>query len=350
MVDAFDSSQPSVAGVPSVGAPGELAVVREQRGWSQADVAQRLKLRVRQLDALERGDWEALPGRAFIRGTLRSYARLLEVDIDPLLKIVGGFAQAEELRPSASLGTQMPRSGGFGFDSDTRSNRLPWALLGVLGVIALAVFFGRDGEMANPSQWFGVPPAVTPSGSAKPPAAGASLSSGLPVDSRSAPSGVTGATTVPTDAGAAPALVVPGAKLANGDSMQGVTGAGLAQASGSSTSSSVSSVSPGTAGASGASGAASGTPSAASAEPARPPSTLRLTVRQDAWVEIRQADGQTVFSAIVKPGSPVDIDAKKPVSMVIGNANQVSLEFEGKPVDLKSQTVMPNNIAKVKLP
>jgi cytoskeleton protein RodZ len=347
MVDAFNSSQPPVAGVPSIGAPGELAGVREQRGWSQADVAQRLKLRVRQLDALERGDWEALPGRAFIRGTLRSYARLLEVDIDPLLKIVGGFAQAEELRPSASLGTQMPRSGGFGFDSDTRSNRLPWALLGVLGVIALAVFFGRDGEMANPSQWFGVPPAVTPSGSSKPPAAGASSSSGSPVDSRADSSGVTGATTVPTDAGAAPALVVPGSKLANGDPTQGVTGAGLAQASGSSTSSPVSSVSPGTAG---ASGAASGTPGAVSAEPVRPPSTLRLTVRQDAWIEVRQADGKTVFSAIVKPGSPVDIDAKKPVSMVIGNADQVSLEFEGKPFDLKPQTVMPNNIAKVKLP
>ena len=350
MDDSFDSSQPSVAGVPSIGAPGELAGVREQRGWSQADVAQRLKLRVRQLDALERGDWEALPGRAFIRGTLRSYARLLEVDIDPLLKIVGGFAQAEELRPSASLGTQMPRSGGFGFDSDTRSNRLPWALLGVLGVIALAFLFGRDGEMANPSQWFGVPPAVTSFGSAKPPAAGASLSSDSPVDSRSDSSGVTGATTVPTDAGAAPTLVVPGSKLANGNPMQGVTGAGLAQAVGSSTSSPVSAVSPGTAGASGASGAASGTLGAASSGPVRPPSTLRLTVRQDAWIEIRQADGRTVFSAIVKPGSPVDIDAKKPVSMVIGNANQVSLEFEGNPFDLKPQTVMPNNIAKVKLP
>ena len=347
MADSLDSSLPSASGVPSIGAPGELVGVREQRGWSQADVAQRLKLRVRQLDALERGDWEALPGRAFIRGTLRAYARLLEVDIDPLLKIVGGFAQAEELRPSASLGTQMPRSGGFGFDSDTRSNRLPWALLGVLGVIALAVFFGRDGEMANPSQWFGVPPAATPAGSTKPPAAGASSLSDSPGDSRSDSSGVTGATTVQTDVGAAPALVVPGSKLANGDPTQGGAGAGLAQASGSSTSSPVSSVSPGTAG---SSVAASGAPGAASAEPVRPPSTLRLTVRQDAWIEIRQADGQTVFSAIVKPGSPVDIDAKKPVSMVIGNANQVSLEFEGKPFDLKPQTVMPNNIAKVKLP
>jgi cytoskeleton protein RodZ len=343
MLDSFDSSEHPMSGVLSVGSPAELAGVREQRGWSQADVAQRLKLRVRQLDALERGDWEALPGRAFIRGTLRAYARLLEVDIDPLLKVVGGFAQAEELRPSASLGTQMPRSGGFGFDGDTRGNRLPWALLGVLGVIALAVFFGRDGEMTKPSQWFGLPPAATPSGSAKPPVAGGSS----PTDSPSDASGATGSPTVPVDAAAAPTLVVPMPKLANGDPTPGVTGAGLGQASGSSTSNPVTSASPGTAGAPGGS---SDAPKAASAEPDRAVSTLRVTVRQDAWIEVRQADGQTVFSATVKPGSPVDIDAKKPVSMVIGNANQVSLEFEGKSVDLKPQTVMPNNIAKVKLP
>jgi cytoskeleton protein RodZ len=344
MVDSSDASPHPISGIPSIGSPAELASVREQRGWSQADVAQRLKLRVRQLDALERGDWETLPGRAFVRGTLRAYARLLEVDIEPLLKIVGGFAQAEELRPSASLGTQMPRSGGFGFDGDTRSNRLPWALLGVVGVIALAVFFGRDGDMSNPSQWFGVPPVTTPAGSAKPAAADSSA----PAET----SGAKGAATVPSDSAAAPSLVVPGPTLATGEPSQGVSGAGLGQAPGSSTSGAVPPANPSSTGPSstGSSGAAPGASGAASSEVLRASSTLRFTVRQDAWIEVRQADGRTVFSAIVKPGSPVDIDARQPVTMVIGNANQVSLDFEGKPVDLKAMTVMPNNIAKVKLP
>jgi len=344
MVDSSDASSPPRSDIPSIGLPAELAGAREQRGWSQADVAQRLKLRVRQHDALERGDWEALPGRAFVRGTLRAYARLLEVDIEPLLKVVGGFAQAEELRPSASLGTQMPRSGGFGFDGDTRSNRLPWALLGVVGVIALAVFFGRDGDMSNPSQWFGVPPVTTPAGSAKPAAADSSA----PADA----SGTKGAATVPSDSAAAPSLVVPGPTLATGEPSQGVAGAGFGQVPGSSTSSPVPPANPGSTGplSTGSSGAAPVAPGAASSEAVRASSTLRFTVRQDAWIEVRQADGRTVFSAIVKPGAPVDIDARQPVTMVIGNANQVSLDFEGKPVDLKAMTVMPNNIAKVKLP
>lgn len=344
MVDSSESLPHPNSGVPSIGSPAELAGAREQRGWSQADVAQRLKLRVRQLDALERGDWEALPGRAFVRGTLRAYARLLEVDIEPLLKAVGGFAQAEELRPSSSLGTQMPRSGGFGFDGDTRSNRLPWALLGVLGVIALAVFFGRDGDISNPSQWFGVPPVTKPAVSSKPAAVGGSSAA----DS----TGAAGAASVPADAAAAPALVVPVPTLAIGNPAQGVTGAGAGQGTGSSASGPVPSANPSSSVSSSTtpSGAAAGAPGAPTPEAARASSTLRFTVRQDAWIEVRQADGRTVFSAIVKPGSPVDIDAKQPVSMVIGNANQVSLDFEGKPVDLKAMTVMPNNIAKVKLP
>ena len=347
MVDSSDSVPHPNSGVPSIGSPAELAGAREQRGWSQADVAQRLKLRVRQLDALERGDWEALPGRAFVRGTLRAYARLLEVDIEPLLKVVGGFAQAEELRPSASLGTQMPRSGGFGFDGDTRSNRLPWALLGVLGVIALAVFFGRDGDISNPSQWFGVPPVTKPAGSSKPAAVGGSSAA----DSSGA-AGAAGAATVPADAAASPTLVVPVPTLAIGNPSQGVSAAGGGQGTGSSTSGPVPSANPSSSvpSATTPSGAAAGAPATPSPEAARAASTLRFTVRQDAWIEVRQADGRTVFSAIVKPGSPVDIDAKQPVSMVIGNANQVSLDFEGKPVDLKAMTVMPNNIAKVKLP
>jgi cytoskeleton protein RodZ len=146
--------------------------------------------------------------------------------------------------------------------------------------------------------------------------------------------------------------VVPGPTLAIGDPTQGVTGAGLGQGAGSSTSSPVLPANPGSSAPSStpSSGAAAGAPGAPSPEAARAPSTLRFTVRQDAWIEVRQADGRAVFSAVVKPGSPVDIDATQPVSMVIGNANQVSLDFEGKPVDLKAMTVMPNNIAKVKLP
>jgi cytoskeleton protein RodZ len=73
-------------------------------------------------------------------------------------------------------------------------------------------------------------------------------------------------------------------------------------------------------------------------------------VRQDAWVDVRQADGKSVFMGTVRPSVPVELKGEAPFSLTIGNADQVTLEFEGTPVDLKPLTSSPNNIAKVKLP
>jgi cytoskeleton protein RodZ len=135
----------------------QLVLAREQRGFVKSDVAQRLKLHARQLDAIERGDWNALPGRAFARGAVRSYGRLLGVDVEPLLATIGGFAEAEDLKPQSSLAAPMPRGGAFGFDGEGRSSRWPWALLGVLGVVAVALFFGRDGDVSSMGSWMGSP-------------------------------------------------------------------------------------------------------------------------------------------------------------------------------------------------
>ena len=66
--------------------PGQiLRRAREARGQSLNDVVQVLKLSVKQLKALEEGRYEALPGRTFMRGFLRNYARYLNLDPQPLL-------------------------------------------------------------------------------------------------------------------------------------------------------------------------------------------------------------------------------------------------------------------------
>lgn len=62
----------------SVGAV--LRQAREARSLPVEDVARALKLGARQVDALERDDWAALPGATFIRGFIRNYARLVDVD------------------------------------------------------------------------------------------------------------------------------------------------------------------------------------------------------------------------------------------------------------------------------
>jgi len=293
----------------------QLAAVREKRGMGKGEVAQRLKLHPRQLEAIERGDWAALPGRAFVRGCVRSYGRLLEVDVEPLLQTIGGFAEAEELKPASTLAAPMPRGGGFGFDGEGKGSRLPWALLGVIGVIAVALFFGRDGDVSKVSSWIG---------SAEPPASGAPA----PASASGADRTVSGTPLVPP-----PLVPAPGAAPAAG----AADGAAPPAAPG------VSVVPP----------LLTTTPPAApvaAAPPPPPAPPIRVTVKQDVWVDVRQGDGKSVYMGMVKPGTPLEAKGDAPFSVTIGNASAAVLEFEGKPVDLKPLTSSPNNIAKVKLP
>jgi len=75
-------------GQPSLGSGGLLKAARERAGLSLQDVSQRSKMPVRVLQALETGQWDQLGGAVFVRGQLRSYGRLLDIDVEPLLQQV----------------------------------------------------------------------------------------------------------------------------------------------------------------------------------------------------------------------------------------------------------------------
>ncbi len=78
------------------GCGGVLREAREQAGLDLQDVSQRLKMPVRVLQALEGEQWAQLGAPVYVRGQLRSYARLLRVDIDPYLQ----QARLETVRPA----------------------------------------------------------------------------------------------------------------------------------------------------------------------------------------------------------------------------------------------------------
>jgi len=62
-----------------------LTRLREARGWTLAEVSVRLKFSERQLAALEAERWAELPHGLPLRGLVRNYARLLELDPEALL-------------------------------------------------------------------------------------------------------------------------------------------------------------------------------------------------------------------------------------------------------------------------
>jgi len=71
---------------PPQGCGEALRKAREQAGLSVQEASTRLKMPVKVLQALEAGQWGQSGGAVFVRGQLRSYGRLLKVDVEPFLQ------------------------------------------------------------------------------------------------------------------------------------------------------------------------------------------------------------------------------------------------------------------------
>ena len=65
-----------------------LARTRQTMGVGQRDVAEALHLSEQVVDALERGDKMQLPSYVFTRGYVRAYAKLLDLEADPIVKLL----------------------------------------------------------------------------------------------------------------------------------------------------------------------------------------------------------------------------------------------------------------------
>lgn len=76
----------NVVDLPVGRGPGErLRAARTAAGLTPQGVADDLHLGVDMLEALERDDYARLPGRVFVRGYLRNYARLVDLPVDTVL-------------------------------------------------------------------------------------------------------------------------------------------------------------------------------------------------------------------------------------------------------------------------
>ena len=99
-----------------------LGEERRKRGKTLTDVAMATRIRTRLIEALERGDYDALPSPAYVKGYIQSYAEFLEVPASPLIarfntEIGGRETTADQhpyIRAPVSLGTTSPTRRVFG--------------------------------------------------------------------------------------------------------------------------------------------------------------------------------------------------------------------------------------------
>ncbi len=89
----------------------QLRHTREQKNLSIADIASRLNLDTRVIEAIENNNFELLPAATYARGYLRSYAKLLDIDAELVLSAYNDEAPAPpEIIPEVKHSSQTSSS------------------------------------------------------------------------------------------------------------------------------------------------------------------------------------------------------------------------------------------------
>lgn len=124
-----------------------LRQAREAAGLTLEDVGQRLRMPVQVVKSLEQEQWQKLGAPVFVRGQLRSYARLLGVDVSELLE----QAQVGPVVPPTLVShTHTPRARRIAENLGRRA-----LYVGITAVLAVPVWFATrghfDGTAPSPS-------------------------------------------------------------------------------------------------------------------------------------------------------------------------------------------------------
>jgi len=134
---------------------GSLREARLKRGLSPADVQKAIRIRDRYLQALEEERWELLPGDAYVKGFLRTYADYLGLDGSLYVEEYNSrFAQPDEPQLVPERFVRTPRLGGTGF-------LRPLVVVGAVVAIVAAVAAWQLSGSSGPKQSAGTTLATT---------------------------------------------------------------------------------------------------------------------------------------------------------------------------------------------
>ncbi|MDQ1832513.1 helix-turn-helix domain-containing protein [Massilia scottii] len=300
------------------GLPGKtLAAQREAMGWTVEQVADQLKMAVRQVTALEAGDYANLPGPAVVRGFVRAYAKVVKLDAAPLVAMIS--LDTPELAEPGNRTVRRDKPATFSevrFPTNGKRSSLP---LGLIGAAVLVV-------AAAAGAWhFGLVPSAL-------------LSSSAPAGTPAAASGSQASVTVlPAPVVADKALTAPlETTLVKPDERKPVIAPSPPL---------VSVLPPATAPVATAPVATApvatapvATAATTATMPAAPPgsNTLVLNVRADSWVEVRRAKGAPLLSRLLKAGTVETVEVGEPVTLIVGKPDGVSATLRGDAVAMPS--------------
>lgn len=150
-------------------ATAAFAARRAELGMSLEDVANQLKFAPRQIEALEAAEFGKLPGGTFARGMLRSYARLLKLDPEPVLAQLVAAGIGPQPGPEQAVSLRMP----IPFSEGGKHVNLIYTVLSVviLAIVAFIAFGWYHEKSASPKLAFVAPQQDSPGAEPSSPAA-----------------------------------------------------------------------------------------------------------------------------------------------------------------------------------
>jgi len=294
------------------GVPGKaLAAQREAMGWSVEQVADQLKMAVRQVVALEAGDYASLPGPAVVRGFVRAYAKVVKLDAAPLVAMIALDTPAPDTTPTTVRRDKPASFSEVRFPTNGKKrSRLP--LLPLLGVAVLAALaFGAwrsglvtrltHGGNASSASSAVLPPAL--------PAAGNGAASVTVLPSPVSGQGADTGTGAGKPGEAQRPLITPSVPLISVPPPSAASGPGAAALP-------------------------PAAPAPAAGAPAAAGNALVLTVKEDSWVEVRPAKGKPLLSKLAHAGSTETVEVTGPVTLIVGKPSAVDATLRGKALPL----------------
>ena len=269
----------SVTTTAPTGVGQELAAAREARGLALGDVAQQLKFAPRQLEALEAEQFAALPGATFARGMVRSYARLLKLDPEPLVQRVSGHFEVPDANRLAARYHQPVPFSDNGRKSTFVYLGLSAGVLVLVGALAYEWHQERNPSAKAANKATSVAKAA-PRETLQPPAAP------IPVQPAAVQEPTKVAIATPP---AVPPVVAPEKPKAIAPEKPRI---------------------------------------------AAGPHRLVVRTEGEAWIEIKDAADRMLVSSLNPAGSERVVRGRPPYSLVIGNASNVRVLYDDKVIDL----------------
>ncbi len=302
-----------------------LRTKREQLGWSLADVAAWLRIKLCYLEALEGGQVAKLPGNAYALGFLRAYSRALGLDAEDMSRRFRHETKDINRRPELSFPAPMPERG------------VPAGAMVLLGVVVVVAVYAGWYEFSGHERRFAhaVPPVPAvlapyagPIGTAVPSPQVAAVMPGPSQMPSPLPGTARGASIPASGMGSmGPASIATGAVPTPGGGQSSVAPSDVVAGP-----HAVPPIAPTTPVTSPA-----GTPTSAAiggaspvAGPASVPGQIIVEAVAASWVQVREVGGKVIYDHVLKPGETwaVPQDAS-PLALSTGNAGGVRLVADG---------------------